>query len=228
MTDVALEVVDDPARACAERLAAQARAGGSIVLTGGSAPRRAYEIAAELEPDWSSADVWWGDERCVPPDDERSNYLLAKRSLLDRLEDLPEIHRMRGELDPAAAAEEYEAELDGVEIELLLLGMGSDGHVASLFPGSPQLQVRDRRVTCGPSGLEPFVDRVTLTLPALLSAQETWLLITGEAKAEMVARVLRGPITEDVPASLLRRGEGNITVFLDHAAASRILVPESG
>jgi 6-phosphogluconolactonase len=107
------------------------------------------------------------------------------------------------------------------------MGMGPDGHVASLFPGSPQLQVRDRRVTSGPSGLEPFVDRITLTLPALLSAQETWFLITGEDKAEMVARAFRGPITEDVVASLLRRGEGNITVFLDHAAASRILVPES-
>jgi 6-phosphogluconolactonase len=134
---------------------------------------------------------------------------------------------MRGELDPAEAAEAYEAELEGVEIELLLLGMGPDGHVASLFPGSPQLKVRDRRVTSGPAGLEPFVDRVTLTLPAFLSAQETWFLITGEDKAEMVARAFRGPITEDVPASLLRRGDGNITIFLDHAAASRLLVPES-
>ena len=212
-------IARDPADELGSALAAWGYGGQSIFLTGGSAIGAAYEKAVEI-PDWSSSSVWWGDER--------SNYLLAKRSLLDRLEDLPEIHRMRGELDPAAAAEEYEAELDGVENELLLLGMASDGHVASLFPGSPQLRVRGRRVTSGPAGLEPFVDRVTLTLPALLSAQETWLLITGEAKAEMVARVLRGPITEDVPASLLRRGEGNITVFLDHAAASRILVPESG
>ena len=227
MSDVEYLIARDPADEFGSALAAWGYSGEAIFLTGGHSIAAAYEKAAEI-PDWSASSVWWGDERCVPPDDERSNYLLAKRSLLDRLEDLPEIHRMRGELDPAAAAEEYEAELDGVEIELLLLGMGSDGHVASLFPGSPQLRVRGRRVTSGPAGLEPFVDRVTLTLPALLSAQETWLLITGEAKAEMVARVLRGPITEDVPASLLREGEGNITVFLDHAAASRILVPESG
>jgi 6-phosphogluconolactonase len=105
--------------------------------------------------------------------------------------------------------------------------MGPDGHIASLFPGSPQLQVRDRRATAGPAGLEPFVDRVTLTLPTLFAAQETWFLITGEEKAEMVARAFRGPISEDVPASLLRRSEGNLTVFLDHAAASRILVAAS-
>ena len=227
MSEVEYLIARDPADELGSALAAWGYGGQAIFLTGGSAIGPAYEKAAEI-PDWSSSSVWWGDERCVPPDDERSNYLLAKRSLLDRLEDPPEIHRMRGELDAATAAEEYEAELDGVEIELLLLGMGPDGHVASLFPGSPQLRVRDRRVTSGPAGLDPLVDRVTLTLPALLSAQETWLLITGEAKAEMVARVLRGPITEDVPASLLRRGEGNITAFLDHAAASRILVPESG
>ena len=99
MSDVAVEIVDDPARVCAERLAAQAREGGSIVLTGGSTPKRAYEIAAELEPDWSRVDVWWGDERCVPPDDERSNYGMAKRTLLDRLDAQPAaVHRMRGEL----------------------------------------------------------------------------------------------------------------------------------
>src|SRR6516162_6945156 len=218
MNDVEYLIARDPADKFGSPLAAWGYSGQAIFLTGGHSVAAAYEKAAEI-PDWSASSVWWGDERCVPPDDDRSNYLLAKRALLDRLEEQPEIHRMRGELDPAEAAEAYEAELEGVEIELLLLGMGPDGHVASLFPGSPQLQVRDRRVTSGPAGLEPFVDRVTLTLPALLSAQETWFLITGEDKAEMVARAFRGPITEDVTASLLRQGEGNITVFLDHAAA---------
>ena len=226
MSDVEYLIARDPADEFGSALAAWGYSGEAIFLTGGHSVAAAYEKAAEIS-DWSASSVWWGDERCVPPDDERSNYLLAKRALLDRLEDRPEIHRMRGELDPAEAAQAYEAELDGIEIELLLLGMGPDGHVASLFPGSPQLQVRDRRVTSGPAGLEPFVDRVTLTLPALLSAQETWFLITGADKAEMVARAFRGPISEDVTASLLRQGEGNITVFLDHAAASRILVAES-
>jgi 6-phosphogluconolactonase len=225
MNDVEYLIANDPAEELGSALAAWGHSGQAIFLTGGSSIARAYEKAAEIG-DWRASTVWWGDERCVPPDDDRSNYLLAKRSLLDRLDRPPEVHRMKGELGPPRAAEEYEAELGSVELELLLLGMGPDGHVASLFSGSPQLQVRDRRVTSGPAGLEPLVDRVTLTLPTLLSARETWLLITGEAKAEMVARAFRGPITEDVPASLLRRGEGNITVFLDHAAASRILVAE--
>ena len=161
-----LHVVDDPAAVVAGLLAEQAARGGSIVLTGGASVGEAYERAAELEPDWSKVTLWWGDERCVPPDDELSNYRLAKETLLDRLAVPPHaVHRMRGELDPAAAADEYDAALDGVELQLLLLGLGSDGHMASLFPGSPQLEVEDRRVTWGPPGLDPFVDRVTLTLP---------------------------------------------------------------
>src|SRR6185437_3081054 len=153
-------------RRVGELLAAAARAGESIVLTGGSSVGHAYEHAASLEPDWSKAAVWWGDERCVPPDDERSNYLLGRRSLLDRLERLPDVHRIRGELSPAAGAEEYERAIEGVPLDLLLLGLGPDAHAASLFPSSPQLQERSRLVTYGPAGLEPFVDRVTLTVPA--------------------------------------------------------------
>jgi len=102
--DVELVVVDDPeaaARRAAELLAAAARAGGHIALSGGSGPKRAYELAAELEPDWSRAEVWWGDDRCVPPDDERSNYRMAKEALLDRLSAPPTaVHRIEGELDP--------------------------------------------------------------------------------------------------------------------------------
>jgi len=218
MSDPTFSVGGDPAAALGAELASWGRAGHTIVLTGGSSIGRAYEHVDET--DWSASTLYWGDERCVPPDDERSNYLLSKRTLLDRLEQPPELHRIRGELDPAEAAEEYDAELAGVEIELLLLGMGPDGHVASLFPGSPQLEVRDRRVTSGPAGLEPWVDRVTLTLPTLLSARETWFLITGEDKAEMVARAFGGPISGDVTASLIREGGGKLVVFLDHAAAS--------
>jgi len=222
MSDVDYVITRDPAVEFGGGLAAFGFTGETIVLTGGSSVGRAYEKAAATR-DWSAATVYWGDERCVPPDDERSNYLLAKKTLLDRLDSSPEVHRIRGELEPAEAAEEYDTELADVEIGLLLLGMGPDGHVASLFPGSPQLQVRDRRATSGPAGLEPWVDRVTLTLPTLLSARKTWFLITGEGKSEMVARAFRGPITEEVPASLIRQGEGELVVFLDHAAASRLL-----
>ena len=104
----------------------------------------------------------------------------------------------------------------------MLLGLGPDGHIASLFPGSPQLEERTRLVTSGPAGLEPFVDRVTLTLPVLLSAPRTWFLVTGSAKADVVARAFRGPITPEVPASLLREGDGEIFVFLDRDAAGAL------
>jgi 6-phosphogluconolactonase len=222
MTEPELHVLDDPAAAVAELIAGQAAGGGSIVLTGGRTPGRAYERAAELQPDWSSVEVWWGDERCVPPDDERSNYRLAKSTLLDRLAEQPaEVHRIRGELEPADAAAEYDRTLEGVELDLLLLGVGSDGHIASLFPGSPQLAVRDARATSGPAGLEPWVDRVTMTLPELLSARRTAVLVTGAEKADVVAKAFRGDITEDVPASLLREGGGHLDVFLDPAAAGR-------
>jgi 6-phosphogluconolactonase len=222
MTEPELHVLDDPAAAVAELIAGQAAGGGSIVLTGGRTPGRAYERAAELQPDWSSVEVWWGDERCVPADDERSNYRLAKSTLLDRLAEQPaDVHRIRGELQPADAASEYDKALDGIELDLLLLGVGSDGHIASLFPGSPQLAVRDGRATSGPAGLEPWVDRVTLTLPELLSARRTAVLVTGADKADVVAKAFRGDITEDVPASLLREGGGRLDVFLDPAAAGR-------
>jgi 6-phosphogluconolactonase len=222
MTEPRLHVSADPAAAVADVLAAAARRGQAIALTGGRSVERAYELAAALEPDWSGASVWWSDERCVPPDDERSNFLLARRALLDRLERLPEVQRIRGELEPEEAALEYDEELGGIELDLLLLGLGADGHIASLFPGSPQLSERERRVTSGPAGLEPFVDRVTMTLPMLLSARRVVVMVAGAAKAEAVARVFRGEASEDAPGSLLRLGETPIDVYLDAAAASRV------
>ena len=219
MTDAQLHVEDEPARRVGELLAGAARDAQTIVLTGGTSVGNAYQHAATLEPDWSEASVWWGDERCVPPDDERSNYLLAKRTLFDRLDDEPDVHRIRGELQPADAAGEYEKALDGVRLDLLLLGLGPDAHIASLFPGSPQLAEHDRLVTSGPAGLEPYVDRVTLTLPALLSARRIVFLVTGADKADAVRRSFRDEISEDAPASLLRRGDVPIDVYLDAAAS---------
>jgi len=129
------------------------------------------------------------------------------------------VHRIRGELQPADAAGSYEKELEGVTLDLLLLGLGPDAHIASLFPGSPQLDERGRLVTSGPAGLEPHVDRVTLTLPALLSAERIVFLVTGADKADAVQRGFRDPISEDAPASLLRTGAAPISVYLDRAAA---------
>jgi 6-phosphogluconolactonase len=219
----AITVADDPSASVGDLLAEQAARGGSIVLTGGSTPGRAYEHAASLTPDWSSVTLWWGDERCVPPDDERSNYRLANEKLLSRLAAQPrEVHRIRGELEPQAAVDELASALDGAELDLLLLGMGPDGHTASLFPGSPQLGVTDRPATHGPAGLEPWVERVTFTLPTIRSAKRIVFLVTGAQKADVVARAFGGEISPDVPASLTRMAPVPVEVFLDGAAAARI------
>jgi 6-phosphogluconolactonase len=218
-----IRIVHDPQATVGELLAEQAKRGGSIVLTGGSGVARAYRRAAERTPDWSRVTLWWGDERCVPPDDELSNYRLAKESLLDHLELQPRaVHRIRGEAPPAEAAAELDAALEGIQLDFLLLGLGPDGHMASLFPGSPQLEVADRRAVDGPPGLEPFVHRVTFTVPTIQSAVRIVFVASGEAKADAVARAFAGEVTPDVPASLTRSAPVPVEVFLDEAAAAKI------
>jgi 6-phosphogluconolactonase len=218
-----LHIVDDPAAVVGELLAEQARLGGSIVLTGGSAPAGAYRRAAELEPDWSRVTLWWGDERCVPPDDERSNFRLAKETLLDLLGTPPAaVHRIRGEAPPADAAAELNAALAGVTLDFLLLGLGPDGHMASLFPGSPQLEVTGRRATDGPAGLEPWVHRITFTVPTIQAARRVVFLVAGAAKADAAARAFGADITPGVPASLSRLAP-RVEVFLDRAAGDKLV-----
>src|SRR5262249_60985386 len=133
--------------------------------------------AAQRQPDGGEATAWWGDERCVPPDDERSNSLLGRRSLLDRLERLPDVRRIRGELPASEGAAEYARELEGVPLDLLLLGLGPDAHAASLFPNSPQLQERSRLVTCGPAGVPALLPRGGLARPAVVRAPPRGLLL---------------------------------------------------
>ena len=207
------------ARATAERLVEAARAGGAIALSGGSSPRAAFEIAAQLEPDWSRAAAWWGDERCVPPDDAQSNYRMAREALLDRISRPPEVHRIRGELPPDEAAAEYEAELGDLRLDLALMGLGPDGHTASLFPGSATLDETERRVVAAEPGLEPFVKRVTLTLPPLRASREVVFLVTGSDKADAARRAFGGDPTNDVPGSLVRAESGRTVAILDRAAA---------
>jgi 6-phosphogluconolactonase len=225
VTDVELVVVEDTnavAAAVAERLAQAARSGGHIALTGGRAPALAYQEAAKREPDWSNVELWWSDERCVPPEDELSNYALAKRTLLDRLSSAPrQVHRIKGELGKERAAADYERELGDTVFDLELLGIGPDGHVASLFPNAPTLQER-RRVLPAEPGLDPFVDRVTLSIPALTSARVIVFALGGAEKADAARRAFAEEPSPETPASLVRATNGTTTAILDRAAAAKL------
>jgi 6-phosphogluconolactonase len=221
---IRVENEEEVASFVADELVAAARAGSAIVLTGGQSPGRAYELAAEREPDWSRATLWWGDERSVPPDDERSNYLLARERLLDNLAVQPaHVHRIRGETGTEAAAEEYDRLLDGATLDFILLGLGPDAHAASLFPNEPTLEERSRRAIPAEARLEPFVDRVTMTLPVLCSAPEVLFIVSGQQKAEAVERAFGQPPSADAPASLLRSASGRTRLVVDEAAASRLV-----
>ncbi|MDQ6606209.1 MAG: 6-phosphogluconolactonase [Actinomycetota bacterium] len=228
---VQVQVMQDPAAACAEMMLDLARAGGHLVLSGGSTPRRAYELAAADPGAWAGANLWFGDERCVAPDDERSNFFMFKEALLDRIGEPAArvaVHRIQGELDPDAAAEAYERDLRDAgppSLDLVLLGIGADGHTASLFPDQPALQERSRLVVGVPeAGLEPFVSRVTLTLPALAAAERIVFLVAGESKAEIVGRVFGAGVKPDphLPSTLLVAMSERITLLVDPAAASRL------
>src|SRR5919199_4411296 len=188
-----IRVSDNPAANCADILCHAAEAGSHIALTGGSTPGEAYRQAAGMGADWSDATLWWGDERCVPPDDELSNYKLAKDALLDNLPEdkRPEVHRMRGETGPHAGADSYERELRDTlgeqtpRLDLVLLGLGPDAHIASLFPRQDTLRVSDRSVVAVPeAGHEPYVPRISLTLPTINAARQGGFLVTGESKAQ--------------------------------------------
>jgi 6-phosphogluconolactonase len=228
---VEIEVLNDPARACAAMLVGACAGHGHVVLTGGSTPRAAYRAFADavraVGVDVSHTTLWFSDERCVPEDDERSNYRMVKEALLDALADhaAPVIRRMQGELGPHAAAEDYERELheaDPGRFELILLGIGADGHIASLFPDQDTLAERSKLVVgVEEAGLEPYVPRVSLTLPALALGRRVVVLATGESKANAVAAAFSPYSRPDrhVPDSLLSSNVKELTVLLDPPAA---------
>lgn len=217
-----VEDANEVASVVADRLAGAARKGGHIALTGGTTPELAYKEAAQREPDWSKTELWWSDERCVPPDNDLSNYALAKRTLIDPLEHHPRaVHRIKGELGKEEAAAAYELELGDTVFDFELLGIGKDGHIASLFPNAPTLQL-SRRVLPAEPGLEPFVDRVTLSIPTLNSAREIVFALSGAEKAEAAHRAFAATASPDTPASLVRARDGRTTAILDRAAAARL------
>jgi 6-phosphogluconolactonase len=192
----------------------------ALALSGGSTPRPAYErLAAEPGMPWDVVEVYFGDERAVPPTDPASNYRMAREALLDRVP-IPaaRVHRMEAD-DPDldAAAARYAALLPE-RLDVLVLGMGQDGHTASLFPGSPPVHEKERKVV--PAGAPvPPVHRLTITPPVIAAARRVAVLTAGMAKAPVVARVLRGPWRPEVlPAQLAREG----TWILDRAAASAL------
>jgi 6-phosphogluconolactonase len=214
-----IRVSEDPAGAAADILA---DARGHVALTGGSTPRVAYERVATMRPDWSGVDVWFTDERCVAPTHEHSNFRMADKALLSKVEGA-KVHRMRGELGPEDGAAAYENELGefGPEaLDLILLGLGPDGHICSLFPGDDALGERERRaVGVETPGMAPLVSRITLTLPVVNASAQIVFLVTGEDKAEAVERVFSGRPDPRAPGSLV---EGAVVALLDPPAAARL------
>ncbi len=231
---VEIHVVDDPARACAAMLVGASVGGGDVVLTGGSTPRDAYRdlvsAVQKVELDIGETTFWFGDERCVGADDELSNYRMVRESLLDPLGGAQtlDVRRIAGELGPAAGADAYEQELveaGSPRFDLLLLGIGPDGHCASLFPDQETLAERSRLVVgVAEAGLEPFVPRVTFTLPAIALADQVVFLATGSSKADAVSAAFGSDVRPDphVPASMVAPLCEQVTVILDPAAAAKL------
>jgi 6-phosphogluconolactonase len=216
------------------RAAHEQRGVAHVALSGGTTPGRTYELLGATPEALGGVEVWFADERCVPPEDEESNYRLVAQTLLAGAGVPPErVHRMRGEAGPEEGARLYAQELTGhvagaigraglhtpPVLDLIVIGIGPDGHVASLFPGAATLDAGSDAVCLGVhDSPKPPPERITLSLAVLLAARECVLLATGASKADAVAAMLGEP-SRHVPASLLRRER--LTVLLDDAAAGR-------
>jgi 6-phosphogluconolactonase len=198
-----------------------------LALSGGTTPARTYQLLAQKLEDWSEIEVWFADERCVGPEHEASNYRLARETLLDAAPGLEAdcVHRMEGELGPERGAKSYASVLrerapieEGLAVlDVIVLGIGPDGHVASLFPGAPTLDAEAPELCLGVhDSPKPPPERITLTLPVLRAARRCVLLATGAGKADAVDTMLDGP-SRHVPASLLRRDR--LSVIVDDAAS---------
>jgi 6-phosphogluconolactonase len=247
-SQVDIQVYPDPlslAHAAAAHILAacslviQTQRTASLVLSGGSTPRAIYALLSQGEfaarMDWQNLHIFWGDERQVSAEHVDSNYRIAWEALLSKVP-LPagNIHRIRGELEAWLAAQEYEHTLEGffqgagqhsrpAGFDLLLLGLGEDGHVASLFPGSPALQEKRRWVAAvehnGPP--PPALPRISLTLPAINSAAQVIFIVSGAGKAPIVQKIFNQDASEDcLPAQLVRPVNGRVSWLLDRSAAA--------
>jgi 6-phosphogluconolactonase len=227
----------------AERASAAVSARGrfSAALSGGRTPEALYTLLAKApfasQIPWERVYLFWGDERCVPPDHKESNYRLARERLFDHVPVPPaNVHRIRGEMDPVEAAALYEGELREFfgqhgqpwpAFDAVFLGLGEDGHTASLFPGSPAIRESVRRVSA------QYVDaqkgwRITLTPPAINAARLAVFVVSGKSKAAAVRDVLEGPFRPGtLPAQAVRPPHGEIRWMLDRDA-TQLLTPRDG
>lgn len=239
-TILRLPDLEAASRAAADRFAGsvceaiERRGHAFVALSGGSTPRRMYQILASGEYsgatiDWPRVDVFWSDERCVPPDSPDSNYRLAHDELLSKVPAPAEqVHRMRGEIEPKQAAAEYEQTVraivpagpDGApRFDLLLLGMGADGHTASIFPGSPLLEAPDERLVAAVYVPKLEAHRLTFSPRLLNGARDVLFLVAGTDKAEALAAVLEDQgDPRRHPARIVAPAEGRVTWVVDRAA----------
>jgi 6-phosphogluconolactonase len=218
-----------------EAVAGRGRA--RVAISGGSTPKATFQLLADPSQPWrnhmpwDSLDLYWVDERCVPPDDNDSNYRMTREAMLDYVPLQPEqIHRIEGELDPEAAAARYESELrnsfrlEGAEsprFDLVALGMGPDGHTASLFPHTEAIHELSRLVVANHVPQQKDSWRVTLTWPIINHANSVFFLIAGADKASVLNEVLTGPRDpERLPSQLIWPSSGILTLILDKAAAA--------
>jgi 6-phosphogluconolactonase len=219
-TFTVLETAEDVAAAAAADLAEALREGArTLVLAGGTTPKRCYELLSLMEVEWGRVAILFGDERCVHPDHPDSNYRMARESLLDRVAPAT-VYRMPGELGPDEAAGEYAHVVAAVApLHVVLLGVGEDGHTASLFPGHEALEAQGFAVGIRDAP-KPPPQRVTLTLPVLQSARRVIILATGAGKADAVARAKRA----EVPSGMIAGARW----LLDRAAAAHLPSPLRG
>jgi 6-phosphogluconolactonase len=237
-----IQVYPDPeslSRAAAEMFAQkaaqamQAQGRFSVGLSGGHTPKRAYEMLAQPplrdQTPWAQTHIFWGDERCVPADDPRSNERMARLALLDHVPvPLAQIHPMRCTQAPGIAARQYEALLRSYfssqppRFDLILLGLGENGHTASLFPDTPALDEQKRWVA-DVYVAEQELDRITLTASLINQAATVAFLVTGAAKAEVLRQVLKGPWNpHHLPAQLIRPAKGELRWLVDEAASQKL------
>jgi 6-phosphogluconolactonase len=238
----AIRVVPDPAALAdtaarhfveSSQQAIDARGVFSVALSGGSTPRDLHRRLASppvsQQVDWLRVQIFFGDERCVPPEDPQSNYHMVEETLLS-LVPIPaaNVHRMRGELPPEEAAADYERQLkdffqnDPPCLDLILLGMGDNGHTASLFPGLNAVHEQQRWVVAEHVA-EVDMWRITLTPVVLNLGREDLFLVAGDGKASMLKQVLEGPFAPDErPAQIVRPTPGDVIWLVDAAAAEKL------